>query len=239
MTNHRTISLCLTHWNNTELLLEAVRQVFFDKRISEIVISDDFSEVPNFEILCKQHEVYKHCKVYRNDHNLGCYANKAMAIGHATNDYCIILDADNIIDRSYIDAIYACEWRPDTILQPEYAKPAFNFLQWSGMTITRANVAEIFTTSNDQHKQFDCLLNAMNYFVHRQSYLEVWQDCPEPYAADTILQNYNWFKSGRQMFVTPGMQYYHRLHPGSHFLAHEKKSRELHKEMADKIKELR
>jgi glycosyltransferase involved in cell wall biosynthesis len=243
MNNHRTISLCLTHWHNTELLMEAMAQVRNDARISEIIISDDFSDSPTLANLMSQidfnGEVDKKIRLFRNDHNLGCYANKAMAIGHATNDYVIILDADNIIDRSYIDAIYACEWRPDTILQPEYAKPAFNFLQWSGMTITRANVAEIFITSNDQHKQFDCLLNAMNYFVHRQSYLEVWQDCPEPYAADTILQNYNWFKSGRQMFVTPGMQYYHRLHPGSHFLAHEKKSRELHKEMADKIKELR
>ena len=239
MTNNRTISLCLTHFNNTELLLQAIDGVNGDHRIDEIVICDDYSELPNWDILTNSFDDrYGKIRFYRNESNLGCYVNKARAIQHATNDYVIILDADNIIDRSYIDAIYACEWRPDTILQPEYARPAFNFTAWSGMTITKHNVAEIFITSNDKHGQFDVLLNAMNYFVHRESYLQIWEDCPEPYAADTILQNYNWLSSGRQMFVTPGMQYYHRLHTGSHFIAHEKKSRELHKTIAEKIKML-
>lgn len=235
MTPLRTISLCLTAYNNFELLIEATRQVAYDSRISEIIISDDYSESVNYKIM-KDHFVNSKYKIYRNESNQGCYINKHRAIQHATSDYVIILDADNVIDKSYLDAIYSVEWRKDTILQPEFAKPAFNFTPWSGTTIDHTNVASLFNTSNAQKGQFDCLLNVMNYFVHRQSYLDVWENRPEPYAADTILQNYNWFLSGRKMFVVPGMQYYHRLHSGSHFIAHEKFSRELHKELADKIK---
>lgn len=230
------ISLCLTNWNRNELLLESFAQVLDDDRISEIIISDDHSEEPNYDILQRSVKQWPKVKLFRTENNVGCYVNKARAISHATNDYVIIFDSDNIIDRSYIDALYKVEWNPDVILQPEYAKPAFNFTPWSGMTISKDNVAGLFNTSNAVKSQFDCLLNVMNYCVHKDSYLQVWEDCPEPYAADTILQNYNWFKSGKKMFVVPGMQYYHRLHTGSHFIAHEKKSRELHKQVADKIK---
>jgi len=236
--NHRHISLCLTCWNNKELLEESFAQVKNDPRISEIVISDDYSEAPNFIQMMNAFKGTK-VKLFRNQRNVGCYENKRNAIQHAKNDYVIIFDSDNVLRKEYIDAIYSCEWRPDTILQPEFAEPAFNFTPWAGMTITHENVANLFNTSNAAKGQFDCLLNVMNYFVHRSSYLEVWQERDDPWAADSIFQNYNWFKSGRSMFVVPGMRYYHRLHTGSHFLAHEKKSRELHKELADKIKELR
>lgn len=232
----KTISLCLTNWNRNELLLESFAQVLDDDRISEIIISDDCSELPNYDLLGKSLIQWPKVKLFRNKDTVGCYRNKARAISLASNEYVIIFDSDNVIDKSYIDALYKVEWNPDIILQPEYAKPAFNFTPWSGMTIDKDNVADLFNTSNAAKGQFDCLLNVMNYFVHRDTYLKVWEDCPEPFAADTILQNYNWFNSGRKMFVVPGMQYYHRLHTGSHFIAHEKKSRELHKEVADKIK---
>ena len=230
----KQISLCITHWNRVELLLKSFEAVVNDPRIGEVVIWDDASEMLELDRLMTAVSSIKKIKLAVAPTNVGCYRAKRNAIYHATNPYCIILDSDNIIERDYIDAVYSAEWRKDTILQPQFAKPAFNFLEFAGLTIDRSNVAALY-----KQGQFDCLLNAMNYFVNRDKYLRVWEDCPEPYAADTILQNYNWFSAGNKMFVTPGMEYFHRIHPGSHFVAHESKSRELHKQVVEKIKMLR
>ncbi len=216
------------------MILESFANIYADDRIGEILIYDDASDEAQYYQLLNEVQGLKKVRLIRGEKNVGCYCAKAKAIAHSETEYVIIFDSDNTLDTTYLDAIYAQEWRPDTILQPEFARPAFDFTQFAGKTITRENVAGMYVKG-----QFDCLINAMNYFVHRDSYLAVWEDCPEPYAADTILQNYNWLRSGRKMLVTPGMQYFHRLHPGSHFLAHEQLSRELHKQIIEKVKELR
>jgi len=79
----------------------------------------------------------------------------------------------------------------------------------------------------------------MNYFVNRTQYLRVWDGSVNPYTADSLYQNYNWFKSGNKMFVVPGMTYMHRIHQGSHYILNNHKTGNFYQETEQKLKELK
>lgn len=233
VTDDRKISLCITNYNRYDLLLESFSQVKDDPRIGEIVISDDHSDDNYYAQLLNIPKTWTSMplRVYRNDKTEGCYKNKMLAIDRAFNDYCIIFDSDNVIDKRYLDAIYEHDWRPDVLFAPEFAEPIFNYTHLAGKTYSNNNITDIFGTPF-----YSPFLNCMNYFVNRGEYIRVWQPDIEPYAADTILQNYNWLAAGNSIFVPPGMRYYHRIHEDSHFKHHEKFSKKLHAEIELKIK---
>jgi glycosyltransferase involved in cell wall biosynthesis len=225
----KQISLCLTNYNRFDMLVESFEKVKDDDRISEIIISDDHSDMEIFESVMML-EGGK-LKVFRNEKNVDCYTNKMLSVQRATNDYCIVFDSDNTIDKTYLDALYSHDWHPDTIMAPDFAKPAFDYAGLSGKQLNKSNISQYVNVPH-----FSPCINCMNYFVHRDSYLEVWQPGINPYAADTILQNYNWLKSGRSIFVVPGMQYWHRIHDESHFKANVRHSRLFHAQLEEKIK---
>jgi hypothetical protein len=88
------------------------------------------------------------------------------------------------------------------------------------------------------------MLNAMNFFVNRDEYLRVFDTTKEePWTADSIYFNYLWLKAGNKIYVTPGMQYDHRVndHAGqepSHYSTHNRKTGNFYNEVVQKLKEL-
>jgi glycosyltransferase involved in cell wall biosynthesis len=215
------LSLCLTNYNRYEMLLESFQHVYDDPRITEIVISDDCSDIKIYrklEAFCKDRPKIK---LFRNDKNVGMSLNKKLAIERATEDWCILLDSDNIIKPDYIDAVYEIAATPPPfgvskkcIYCPEFAKPEFDYRKFSGYSFNAKEAKDLMSD-----KVFNMLMNTCNYIVHREQYLKVYQHNPSIKASDTIHFNYLWLKSGGSFYVVPGMQYFHRVHSGSGFLA--------------------
>jgi glycosyltransferase involved in cell wall biosynthesis len=230
----RKISLCLTNYNRSTLLFEAFHRVLNDDRVSEIVIVDDCSKPELFEVIQGYSSKYPKIKLYRNTENLGCYRNKAEAISKAINEFVVIFDSDNTFTTDYVDALFKEPvWDRHRILAPEFARPHFDYRAFSLMTITKANVAEMMGV-----KRFDALINTMNYFVHRDEYLRVYDSGIEPWTADTAYQNFNWLKAGNGIHVLKGLQYDHLVHPGSHYQEHNRKTGNFFNEVMAKMRAL-
>jgi glycosyltransferase involved in cell wall biosynthesis len=233
----RKLSLCLTNYNRDKMLLESFNQVLNDDRVSEIVIVDDVSDLKIYELLVARYahiQFRDKVKLFRNERNLGCYLNKSVAISKASNEFVIIFDSDNTMTTEYIDRIFEQEWKRDTILAPEFARPHFDYRTFSGEIINKGNVRGMV-----DRKHFTALINTMNYFVHRDEYLKVFDSEIEPWTADTAYQNYNWLKAGNSFHVLKGLQYDHLVHNGSHYQEHNKKTGNFFNEVMDKMRRLR
>ena len=212
------ISLAITNWNRTEMLGESFIQVLNDGRISEVIISDDHSDAMTMEYLKHLELVSKKIKVYRHEQNVGMSQNKLKSISYAKEDWCIVFDSDNVLTTEYIDAIYrqkgATSWDENIIYCPSFARPQFDYRAFNSLTFDKRSIKRYLNK-----KMFDCLLNTCNYFVNRANYLTVYEHNPEMKGTDTIWFNYLWLKAGHSFHVVPGMQYDHRVHDGSGFMA--------------------
>lgn len=123
MGNNEKISLCIPTYNRVDMTLQAFENVYQDERISEIIIVDDASDIVIFTELKEFCELIPKIKLYRNITNQDCYRNKMTALSYASNDWCILLDSDNIIYKDYIDSVYRQNWDNNTIYTPSFAKP--------------------------------------------------------------------------------------------------------------------
>lgn len=212
------LSLCLTNYNRYEMLLESFQHVYDDERISEIVISDDCSDIKIYNKLVEFCKDKPKIKLFRNDKNVGMSLNKRLAIERASNPWCILFDSDNILRPDYLDAYIVEESRQEhtsmVIFCPEYAKPQFDYRAFSRKYIEARNVRDLM-----RMKLFDSLLNTCNYIVNRKRYLDIYQHNPTVKASDTIYFSYLWLKAGGVFYIVPGMQYFHRVHEKSGFLA--------------------
>lgn len=209
----RTISICLTTYQRYEFLIDSFHQVLDDPRVSEIVIVSDADEKLLYDKIKLFCDPYSKIKLFKNEVNLDCYKNKREAVSKSTNPWLVILDSDNVIDKKYLDKIFSIEfWEPDTVYQPEFALPNFDFRAYANLLITKQNVHEYMGKP-----MFDTCLNAMNYFVNRDEYLNVWDGNVDPHTADSIYQNMNWLQSGNRIKIVDGLFYFHRVHGGSHY----------------------
>lgn len=212
--NNKKISLCLTNYNRFESLIMAFEKVIDDDRISEIIISDDKSDIDICNRLRNRFENNSKVKIHRNDINIGMSLNKCKAISLATNEWVIILDSDNIIDADYIDSLYdLLEWNIDTIYQPDWAWENFDFRAYSGMLIDKDSNKKYLN-----EPMYYCFLNACNYFVHKKRYIETYEHNSEIKEVDTMWHNYNHLKAGGKFYFVPEMKYVHTVHDGSGWL---------------------
>lgn len=226
------ISLCLTTWNRDSMTFDAFRQVLNDDRISEIVIVDDHSDERIYNNLAFMVNGLSKVHLYRNETNLGCYHNKRKSVELAQNEWVIVFDSDNILTKEYLDNIPEV-WVKTNIYQPEWARPHFDFRKFSGSVISKANVRGYLP-----QKHFTTMLNAMNFFVNRDEFLQIPHRKEETWTADSIYFNYLWLKAGNKIYVTPGMQYDHLVHNGSHYKANVHKTGNFYNEVERMIKEL-
>lgn len=209
----RKISLCIPTWNRVDMTIEAFMEVYADPRISEIVISDDASDLDLFHQLRAIAEKFDKVRLFRNLTNQDCYRNKMTAISLAKNEWCILLDSDNIIDRSYIDKLYDFSyWDTIVIFTPSYAKPMFDFREFAGLMIYEENVSDYL-----DRPMFETMLNAANFFVHKDTYLRAFDNEVNPVTSDSIFIAHNHLKDGGIIHCVDGLEYEHRVHTGSHY----------------------
>jgi len=206
------ISIVIPTWERVNSTIDAFIDVHDDPRISLIHIVDDCSSDEVYEGLKWWCEYYKKIRLYRNEKNMQCYHNKAEAVSKSDTPYCILLDSDNKIDTHYIDKIYSEQWAEDLILTPDFAAPHFSFKDYSGMVVTKENVA-----ANIKKPMFEVFLNAANFFVNAKKYLEVFEPNINPVTSDSIFMTSRWLERGYKIKVVEGLIYQHAVHSGSHY----------------------
>lgn len=231
----RTITLAITHLNRLPLLIESFAKVVEDSRVSEILISDDASDSKTFSQLLEYCKPIEKIKIYRNSSNVGVYRNKYQSVLYSSNPWVIVFDSDNVIDKGYIDKLYEIEeWDDKTEYCPEKANPNLDYSFLGGVELSAKNVNGYW-----KERHFQSFLNTFNSFFNREEYLKTFDPDFEPISSDSIYMNFNWLKRGNKMKVVKGMEYYHRIHKGSHYVQNCEKSTVIHREIEQKIKMLR
>ena len=157
------ISIIIPTWERVDMTLRSFSKVYDDERIYKIIIVDDCSSDGVYNELVNRTKDLNKINLYRNDVNLDAYKNKMKSVSLSPTDYCILLDSDNEIDIEYIDKIYEQTWAEDTILQPTFAKPLFDFRILNGLIVNKQNIMEHI----DKH-HFDTSLNGGNYFFNKE-----------------------------------------------------------------------
>lgn len=208
----KKISIAIPNYNRTTMLMEAFEKVYDDERIDEIVVNDDASWEDLYDKVKVLTADKPKVKLYRNSENVDCYKNKALSLSLTNNDFAILLDSDNQIDKSYLDLIYTYDWHPQIIFTPAFASPNFDFREFEGLTISKENVAEYIDRGICQ-----TMLNAANFFVNKIEYLKVWVDSVDPVTSDSIYFCLKWLEAGNKIFVVPSLTYQHRVHASSHY----------------------
>lgn len=214
MTDPRRISLAIPSYNRSRMTIESFIDIYDDERIDEIVIVDDASDLEVYAEL--QNLIHgfdgKKIKLFRNKTNRDCYVNKATAISYTNNTRSILLDSDNRLDKQYLDRIFSYQWDDNTIYTPDFAYPNFDFRPYSNLLITKENVHE-----HVEKPMFETMLNAANYFVNKDEYIKVWDEETDPVTSDSIYLVSRWLAAGNKIQVVSGLQYFHRVHSGSHY----------------------
>lgn len=218
------LTLAITVYNRYEMLLESFANVIDDDRIDEILIMDDCSDEEYWKKIKELPAFNPKIKVVRQLANRGMSQNKHDAIFNSKNEWVIIFDSDNKLERSYIDSYdyvrqheQLSEDIDDTvIICPSYAKPNFDYTGLLGPKFGAKATARMLSVKNNQ--AVSLMLNTCNYIVNRDRYLQVWEENKEMKGSDTIWFNYLWLKSGGSFLVAPNMHYFHRLHDGSGFM---------------------
>lgn len=226
------LTLAITTYNRPKMTLKAFEKVVDHPRISEVLIVDDYSPIAIADHLSKKTAHIDKVRVIRNSSNLGCYHNKHNAVLKSTTDWIILLDSDNIVDNNYINRIPE-ELDERTIYAPDFARPHFDYTNFSNHTIFRNNVRNYVHQRN-----FDCLINTCNYVVNRGWYLTVWQNHKEPWTADTLFHNYNHLKAGGSIKIVKDMQYQHLVHDGSHYQQNIHKTNGMREQYMKKLERL-
>jgi len=230
----KQLSICIPTWNRYELTIDSFSQVYNDERVKNIIIVDDCSDDEIYVKLALMCRYMDKVHLYQNDTNLDCYRNKREAVSKATTDYCIVLDSDNEIGIDYLDALYKEEWDEDTILMPSFARPMFDYRDYSGITLTKENLAEYI-----DKPLIETCLNCMNYFVNAKNYLEVWDGSVDPVTSDSLFQNYNWIMSARKFKIVSGLEYEHKVHDGSHYINNVHRTGDFKDILIEKIRNLK
>ncbi len=207
------ISIAITTYNRTDLVIDSFSKVYNHPLVDEIVIVDDASEskyADPLERMLFKHPAREKMKLFRNLWNLGMSRNKAEAISKCKNDWVVILDSDNILYPEYLDAIAKENLNPLIIYCPEKAEPDHDFTTLPNRVIDKQNAKDFL-----RQVEFRVFLNTSNYLVNRDEYLRVYKYNPDIQEADTIWMNTNWLKAGNAFYIVPGMRYHHRKHDGS------------------------
>lgn len=230
------ISLAIPTFQRFDVLFDSFKKIYNDERISEIVIVDDASDIDIFEKIREQASFMPKVKLFRNANNRDCYQNKYTAMSYITNKFGILLDSDNVIDSSYLDIIFTYfPWEEKIIYTPSFAAPNFDFREFEYLAIKKSNVAE---SMKDQ--MFQTMLNAANYFVNKNEYLKTYDPDVDPVTSDSIYMAYRWLERGGTIFVCPGLKYFHRVWPESHYQKNVNRTPPgFHDSILNKLKEMK
>lgn len=223
----RKISVAIPHYNNSNYITDALFPLIHDDRIDEIIICDDNSS--DYDILnniinnlnCNK------IKLVKNIENIGCYHNKIKTVGFCTNEWTLLLDSDNIMDKKFIDTLYEIShWDDGLIYAPSWAMtdkvnyaPNLDYRIYSNVKITPDIYLNEFNNC-----VFQCLINTCNYFLPVKQYTECMKTLQLSYkrevidCLDSAVLFTDWLCFNKNIFIVEDLTYFHRLHNNSNYV---------------------
>lgn len=234
------ISLVITNYNSASYIEQIIDSIINDNRITEILIVDDKSTDTDKSILSKLLFKYNTNKIniLFNEVNLGSYKNKIYAVSKAANEWVILLDADNHIDSSYINAfIRNDKFEKDTFYCPmKSIAPNTELINYEKLVNISIDKLYIKNYINDNIKM---LLNTGNYIVNRDFYIKCSENDflnSDSYGSDAIYLHTLGFEIGLKLYVVKDMNYYHTVRYDSHWSINSNKSIEVSTFLLEKLK---
>jgi glycosyltransferase involved in cell wall biosynthesis len=238
------ISLVITNYNRSDLVIEAFSKVLNNDYINEILIVDDCSDINIFNKLKDLINNLKNekIKLIRNEKNLKPFLNKCNSIKQAKNEWVILLDSDNILDNDYIDKIKNLKnIDKNTVYVPEKLMRE-NFIGWDysslkNKIINKDNVKYYYHTQ-PYSGIIDTLLNTGNYFINRDEHVKATSNIniDESLSVnDALYFSFLWLSTGNNIFVVDDLKYYHRVHQGSWYINNMSGCQYSSKRIAEKI----
>uniref|UniRef100_A0A6C0DJ42 Glycosyltransferase 2-like domain-containing protein n=1 Tax=viral metagenome TaxID=1070528 RepID=A0A6C0DJ42_9ZZZZ len=222
----RFISVAIPHYNNSNYICDAIDPLINDSRVNEIIICDDRSS--DIEALEQKLLSYNSPKIklFKNETNMGCYHNKINTVLKCSNDWTILLDSDNIYDKSCIDTIYGIpNWDKNTIYIPSWAvtfpgtpSPMLNYTKFNNQFISKSLYINEFNET-----MFQCLINTCNYFLPVKNFIQCMDCVQHDYkrevidSLDSAVLFTDWLLSNN-IFVVESLHYKHRLHDQSNYM---------------------
>jgi glycosyltransferase involved in cell wall biosynthesis len=214
----RRISVAITHYERPKLLPVVLKNIFYDERVSEIVVLDDGSSPGSLSKCIENLKSFKtKVKLFRRRENLGAFATKVQACSLCSNSWCILLDSDNTIFTSYVDAIFKLQsWEEDIIYCPGYAFPHFDFRCYGNAIFDFEDIC-ILQKQNRLNGPF---INDGNYFLNINEFTKALKSYKKfrVGAADVAFANYIWLSSGNRLRILRDASYYHRVHAKSNWI---------------------
>lgn len=226
----KKISLCIPNYTRTNYIIESFNNIINDDRIDEIVINDDCS--PNFEealILLNNLKSDK-IKIFRNEQNLGPLFNKLETIKKATNEFCILLDSDNVISKEYLDIVFSQEWLRNKIICPEFLmhhdENIWNqkdvFISYSDFINAKIDF-EYVKSCILNGRNIETLLNTGNFFVNKEMYVNSFNNNTFDRSVDVcdvcfFSYLFLLFDKENYLEIVKDLKYIHRVHNGSFYL---------------------
>jgi len=219
------LSLAIPVYNRSDRIFGCFEAVLGDPRIAEIVICDDASQ--DFDDLKAKIDKLASAKIrlFCNSENLKAFHNKAKVVSLCQNPWVLLLDSDNSIDSSYLDAFFAQKLFHHQVLYcPSFARPHFDFSSLSDLLLKAEDLYLLSQFAEDIKDEvigsniWSALINCGNYVFHRETYLSVYQTYTsfddfigEPFAADVAYLNVLWLRQGYSMKIVPNMEYNHPI----------------------------
>jgi glycosyltransferase involved in cell wall biosynthesis len=205
------LTLAITTYQRTDMVLEVFEKVYDHPLIDEIVIRDDGSPKEIYDSLVQKiydkFDWYGRIRIYRNQENLGMSRNKAEVIKDAKNEWVALIDSDNELYPAKENL------NPLIIYCPEKAEPDHDFTTLPNRVIDKQNAKDFL-----RQVEFRVFLNTCNYVVNRDEYLKTYEYDETIKESDTIYFNTRWLSAGNAFYVVPGMRYHHRKWDGSGWL---------------------
>ena len=223
----RKISVAIPYYNNSKFIQKTLETLIDDERVDEIIIVDDKSQdIDDLNSIIYKLNTTK-VKLFENKINMGCYHNKIISVSKCSNDWCILLDSDNYIDKVYLDRVYnISKWDKNTIYAPDRPitfpgtpSKVMDYRIYSNTYITN----ELFISDFNKNV-FQCLINTCNYFIPCKEYVSCMKKGFDTYNRDIIdcldsaVLFTDWLLCKNRILIVDNLSYYHRLHPNSNYV---------------------
>ena len=221
-------SVGIAHYNRGGTISRPLRNLLNHPSVGEIVIVDDGSSEEEFALLKRGLEnmgASSRVKLFRREENLGAMLTKLECVERCSLDWVLVLDSDNTVFRSYLDALSSQqELHEDTIYCASWAFPCFSF-HGLGRRVIDFEAASDLTRSGALRRVY--IINDGNYLVPRKEYVDRVTEIGsiKSHAADVMLVNYRWLSAGNKLEMIPSTSYLHRVEESSFWENTREKSR--------------
>ena len=216
-------SLCIPTMDRFDFLKTYLQEYIDNELIDEIIITDENGN--DIEKIKQFYPDNAKLMLVKNENKLGPFLNKLKACKLAKNEWIALIDSDNFANKDYflVAQKYIHENihnEKNIILAPCFAKPNFNYLQFSGIVLNK----EYFKNNKNMQFHSTTLMNTGNYIIHKYliDHLNInneLNNISQSSSCDVIYFNTLLFEQfDLHLHVVPGLEYDHVVHDGSVYL---------------------